>query len=181
MNATATEARFVQVPAGLLPSLVRALAQGRTGIDAVTLLRQVGYETGEAVHEGILEHVSRAHPGQDPTEMEPERFWEAASGFFEGMGWGSVRLAEPHPAVGALELDGWFEQGTDEGVPPGCHLTTGLFADLLRRLAGGDVAVMEVETGPRPRLLIGSQETLGRIYGEMVNGTPWAQAVARLG
>ena len=38
---TATDTRFVQVPAGLISSLRRALANDRQPLEAVNLLRQV--------------------------------------------------------------------------------------------------------------------------------------------
>jgi hypothetical protein len=183
MTATAIEAKFVQVPAGLLPSLRRALSQGRQPVEAVTLLRQVGYETGAAVHQAVLDRAGRAAPGVPASAMSPDAFWSAASDFFAELGWGRLSFAPLHPGVGALDLVDWIEAVPDGGaVPPGCHLSTGMFADVLGRLAGGDVAVMEVPARAGAcRLLFGSQETLGMVYQGMVQGQSADDAIARLG
>ena len=48
--------------------------------------------------------------------------------------------------VGALVASEWAESDPSEGRDaPGCHLSTGLLAELLTRAVGQPVAVMEVE------------------------------------
>lgn len=181
MNATAVDARFVQVPAELLSSVRRALARDREPLESVTLLREVGFELGEAVHGALCDAVSAAHGGADPQSLEPDAFWEAASGYFTDLGWGRVEHRRLHPGVGAVDLLGWIENGADGG-PPGCHVSTGIFTDLLGRLAGGPVVVMEVPVGEgRTRLLFGGQETIGRVYEAIAGGASHEEAVARLG
>lgn len=184
MNAIADDARFVRFPAELIASVRRILAEGREPVEAVTMLRQVGYDTGSAVHEGVRERVARNAPGVAPEAVHPDQFWTAASEFFRDLGWGSVRHVTLHPAVGALELSDWIEAAPDAGpMPAGCHLTTGIFTDLLSRVAGADVAVMEIpmEGQRSSRLLFGSHEALGTVYGHMQSGLPVEQAVERLG
>jgi hypothetical protein len=184
MNATATEAKFVQVPAGLLPALRRAVAGGREPVEAVTILRQVGYDTGEAVHAAVLDRAAQSRPGLPADALTADDFWDAASAYFRDAGWGGLAHEQLHPGVGALDLHDWVEASGDgsDGVPPGCHLSTGIFADVLGRLAGGEVAVMEVQAQPgSSRLLFGSHEVLGAVYQGMVDGLSYADAVARLG
>jgi len=177
MNATATDARFVQVPAGLISSLRRALANDRQPMEAVNLLRQVGYEVGEAVSQSLTGHLGA---NGDPGELDADAFWGGVSDYFEGLGWGRVEHRRLHPGVGALDLVDWIEAGSDGG-PAGCHVSTGFFTDLLGRVAGAGVVVMEVpaEQG-RSRLLFGSGETLGDVYQSLSTGASLEDALGRL-
>lgn len=182
MNATATSARFLQVPSGLLSS-VRAFVVGdREPVEAVTALREIGYELGEEVYAALEERMARDFAGAGWTEVDPAEFWRAASDFFAERGWGTLAFQDLHPAVGELELNGWVE-GESGGGPRGCHLSVGLFSALLERLAGGGVAVMEVpaETPDRTRLLFARGDVLGRVYETVRTGGSVDDAVAALG
>jgi hypothetical protein len=172
---TETQARFVQVPAGLISSLRRALANDRQPLEAVNLLRQVGYEVGEAVHQALAGHL-----GGDAGEQDADAFWSGVSDYFQAIGWGRVEHRRLHPGVGALDLVDWIEAGSDGG-PAGCHLSTGFFTDLLGRVAGDGVVVMEVpaEAG-RSRLLFGSGETMGAVYQSLAGGATLDEALGRL-
>jgi hypothetical protein len=180
MNATTS--RFLQVPAGLLSSVRRALVNDRPPLEAVTLMRQVGYELGEEVFDGLRERLERDSGGEDWRALAPHAFWPMAAEYFVSLGWGSVEQRDLHPAVGALELRGWIEAESDGG-PPGSHLTTGIFSGLLERLAGEQVAVMEVPSGDpgRSRLIFGRGEVLGEVYEGIRDGASVDEAVARLG
>ena len=174
-TATATEAKFVQIPAGMISSMRRALASDRDPLEAVNLLRQVGYEAGEAVHAALAGHL-----GGGAGELDAERFWRGVSDYFEEIGWGRVEHRRLHPGVGALDLVDWLEAGSDGG-PAGCHLSTGFFTDLLGRVAGAGVVVMEVPAEPgRSRLLFGSGETLGAVYQSLAGGASLDEALGRL-
>ena len=176
---TETQARFVQVPAGLISSLRRALANDRQPLEAVNLLRQVGYEVGEAVHQALSDHLAAA--GGDASEIDADAFWQGVSDYFQSVGWGRVEHRRLHPGVGALDLVDWIEAGSDGG-PAGCHLSTGFFTDLLGRVAGDGVVVMEVPAEPgRSRLLFGSGETLGAVYQSLAGGSTLDDAIAQLG
>lgn len=173
---TATDARFVQVPAELLSSVRRALAGDREPLAAVTLLRQVGYEVGAAVHDGLQGHLA----GGDALPMDPDAYWDQVSDYFHGLGWGRVEHRELHPGVGSLELVDWLEVGSDGG-PAGSHISTGIFTDLLGHVAGDGVVVMEVPgEGGRTRLLFGSGETMGAVYSSLAGGASLDDALARL-
>lgn len=175
---TATDTRFVQVPAGLISSLRRALANDRQPLEAVNLLRQVGYEVGEDVHQALSAHIAFA--GGDARELDADAFWQGVSGYFQSIGWGSVEHRQLHPGVGALDLVDWIEAGSDGG-PQGCHLSTGFFTDLLGRVAGDGVVVMEVPAEPgRSRLLFGSGETLAAVYQSLASGASLDEALGRL-
>jgi hypothetical protein len=175
-----TTARFVHVPAELFSTVRRALVRDREPMEAVTLLREVGFELGGAVDSGLRQHVAGG-TGTDPYALDPDRFWESASGYFEELGWGRLEHQRVHPGVGALDLVEWIENGADGG-PQGSHISTGIFTDLLGRIAGGAVVVMEVpmDSG-RTRLLFGAGETLGAVYQSLSGGASLDQALASLG
>ncbi len=182
MNATATSARFLQVPSALLSS-VRAFVVGdREPADAVTALREIGYELGEEVYGALEERMTRDFAGAPWSRLDPAEFWRAASGFFHDRGWGTLTFRDLHPAVGELELADWVE-GESGGGPRGCHLSVGLFSALLERLAGGGVAVMEVPGAApgRTRLLFARGDVLGSVYESLRTGASADDAVAALG
>lgn len=181
MNATAAPARFLQVPASLLASVRTAVVGDRTAMDAVTVLRQLGYELGEEVYAALQERVARDFSGEDWGRLSPSEFWRAAAGFFADRGWGSLEFSDLHPAVGSVELSGWVEAESGGG-PRGCHLTTGLFSALLERLAGSGVAVMEVPSGAadRTRLLFARGDVLGQVYEGVRTGAAVEDVVAAL-
>jgi hypothetical protein len=175
-----TTARFVHVPAELFSSVRRALVRDREPLEAVTLLREVGFELGGAVDSGLRQHVTGSS-GVDPYALDPDRFWRSASGYFEELGWGRLEHQRVHPGVGALDLVEWIENGADGG-PQGSHISTGIFTDLLGRIAGGAVVVMEVPVDAgRTRLLFGAGETLGAVYQSLSTGASLDQALASIG
>jgi hypothetical protein len=182
MNATAAPARFLQVPAGLLATVRRFVVGDREPMDAVNVLRQIGYELGDEVYGALRERLSRDYAGTEWGALDPTEFWRAAGGFFADRGWGTLSFRDLHPAVGVLELTGWVESEA-EGGPRGAHLSTGLFSALLERLAGAGVAVMEVPSGSadRTRLVFARGDVLGQVYEHVRGGASVEEAVARLG
>jgi len=178
-TAMATDAKFVQVPAELISSVRRALVRDRDPLEAVTLLRQVGYDVGDRVYQGLADRL--AQRGAGAGELDADSFWRAVSEYFQALGWGSVEHRRLHPGVGALDLVDWLEAGSDGG-PAGCHLSTGFFTDLLGRVAGEGVVVMEVPSDSGgSRLLFGSGDTLGEVYQSLAGGASLDAALARLG
>lgn len=184
MNAIIAAAPTLRLPTLFLSALRRALAGGRSPVEAATLLRQVGYESGEAFHAALEDHLAR-EGGAAPDALPAEEFWSAFGRLWEEMGWGTLRHVQLHPGVGALDASDWAEAKGEEREHPGCHFTTGVLADLLSRVAGSEVAVMEVECRAagdgRCRFLFGGVEALGEVYRGMTEGLPYAEAVERLG
>jgi hypothetical protein len=103
-----------------------------------------------------------------------------ASEFFHDAGWGSIQIGEL-ASVATIDSGDWAEG--DPSYPldfPGCYYTAGAFDDFFGRVAGEPVAVMEVECrsmgGERCRFLVGSGETLQRVYDSMSQGVPYDEA-----
>jgi predicted hydrocarbon binding protein len=185
MNSIATGAQLVRLPAGFLAAVHRVLTQGRSAVESATLLRQAGYETGEAFHAAFEEWLSSEHGGRPADSLSPEEFWGAFVSFWQSLGWGTVRHEQLHPGVGALECEDWAEAAAGETGHPSCHFTTGVLADLLSRIAGSDVAVLEVECrsagSGRCRFLYGGVQAMEGVYRGMTEGLSYADAMGRLG
>lgn len=183
--STTAAAHLVHLPAGFLAAVRRALAQGRSPVEAATLLRQAGYESGGGFFDALEHRVAWERPGATIGTLPEGEFWPEFSAFWEALGWGTVRHEQLHPGVGALDCAGWAESAGLETGQLSCHFTTGALADLLSRLAGSDVAVMEVECRAagheRCRFLFGGAAALGGVYEGMTQGLPYGDAVARLG
>lgn len=183
MNATATGAQLVRLPADFLAALRRALAAGRSPLEAATLLRQTGYETGPSLHAALKARL--AEERGEAGSLSSAEFWEAFGAFWESLGWGGVRHEPLHPGVAALDSADWAEAdaGGHTGHPS-CHFTTGVLAEVLSRIAGEDVAVLEVECRSagdgRCRFLFGGEAALGEVYGRMAAGLPYTEAVEQL-
>lgn len=183
MNATiAAPPRFLQVPSSLLGTVRQFVVGDREPMDAVNVLRQIGYELGDEVYGSLQERLARDFSGAAWGALDPAEFWRAAATFFADRGWGQLEFRDLHPAVGVLELTGWVE-GEAGGGPRGAHLSTGLFSALLERLAGGGVAVMEVPAGSadRTRLLFARGDVLGQVYEHVRTGASVEDALAQLG
>jgi hypothetical protein len=76
----------------------------------------------------------------------------------------------------------WAEaEPGSNATAPGCYYTSGLLSSILSKLAGGDVAVMEVEcrscNDARCRFLAGSPETLQSVFEAMSAGKDYRQAM----
>ncbi|HEX2093219.1 MAG TPA: 4-vinyl reductase [Longimicrobiaceae bacterium] len=186
MSTAAPTTPFVRLPGAFLPTVRRALAQGRDPMEAAVLLRQVGYDSGEGFYAALEHRIAWERPGASIGTLPDDEFWPEFAAFWDEIGWGTVRHEPLHPGVGALECTGWTEAtSARESGEQFCHLTTGVFTHLLSRLAGGDVAVMEVECeaagSDRCRFLFGSPAALGSVYEGMTQGLSPEDAVARLG
>jgi predicted hydrocarbon binding protein len=73
-----------------------------------------------------------------------------------------------------IDVQDWVECTGEREETPSCHVTTGLLAAFLGRLAEDVVAVMEVECCTngerRSRFLVGAPETLQAVFEGMSQG-----------
>lgn len=184
MNQTNARAPLLQLPAGTLIALHRVLAEDRSPADAALLLRRIGFEAGESFTSAFEAWLERQGQAGGLEEMPSEEFWRRFSDFFEELGWGRLQHEPLHPGVAALSCSDWAEAAEGDGSAGGCSLTTGILVDLLSRVAGTDLAVMEVECGSRGedrcRFLFGSEAALAGVYEEMREGRSPEQALSTL-
>lgn len=169
-------------PRGSLTALRRALLRDH-GPDAAGALQEAGYAGGATVYAAFA-HWLAERTDIDAAQLDVEAFQHRASEFFSEFGWGTLAVGAIDDAVATLDASDWWEaDGEDQLDGPGCHLTTGLFADLFGRLAGTQVAVLEVEcramgAHSHCRFLVGSPEMLEFVYEGMTEGASYRDAVA---
>ena len=153
-----------------------------TGYAAAGYFQEAGYAGGGALFEAFRAWLATRGAGS-PESLSVTAFQRYAAEFFREAGWGSLHVGTLHDAVATLDSSDWGE-ATDSATleHPGCHLSSGMFADFFGRVADAPLAVMEVEcrsTGAeRCRFLLGSTEVLQHVYEEMAQGAGYEDAVA---
>lgn len=159
----------IRIPADSIHAMRRSLASELGGEVAGRALQEAGYAAGDALFNRLTRTVD-----EDGIEATPSAsFWEQLASIFRELGWGVVRHEEMHPGVGALVASDWFEMD-DGGGGASCPFTTGVLANLLGRVAGEDVAVLQVECDAQDpgcaRFLFGSAAALDGLYAGLREG-----------
>lgn len=170
--------RDIRIPASSIIALRRALIR-ELGMDAAApALQEAGYAAGDALYDRLVRGFE-----EDVGVTSSASFWKRLSGLFRELGWGSLDQEEIHPGVGALVAREWFElEGGGTGT---CAFTTGVLANLLGRVAGDDVAVMQApceddEPGCA-RFLFGAGPVLQELYSGMREGRGLEASLTSLG
>jgi predicted hydrocarbon binding protein len=175
-----TASALVAVSRTALSSLRSSLLRD-AGPAAAGYLQEAGYAGGEAVYEAFRTWLhERGYPS--PESLGIDEFAAHASEYFRDLGWGSMRLGALRDTVATLDSTDWGEADPGGGLDqPGCHLSTGMFADFFGRIADTPLAVMEVECRSagdvRCRVLLGSAEVMERLYDSMAAGKGYEAAV----
>ncbi len=148
---------------------LRLLLENDLGDRAAGFLQEAGYAAGDNIYNSFAGWLRKEAGMDDPTELDVKFLPEMLSGFFESTGWGNVELEHVGDAAMIVSSSDWAESDPTAAVSfPSCHLSTGMLADFLTRLAGDTVAVMEVECRSRRdehcAFLIGSPPTLQTAY-----------------
>jgi len=176
---TLSAPRSIRAPAALVGSLLAAAAGDRSTTAAIEVLRQAGFDSGEAV----LAMLRDRFGGESLASLPAADFWDGFSGFCEEMGWGTLRHSGAHRGVGEFDGDDWFESDS-ETSRLGCQFTTGLLASLLQHLAGEDVAVLEASCRSRGdaqcRFVFGAPATLAVVHGGLSAGSNLDAALRHL-
>ena len=172
--------REMAVPARALVTLRRSLRSEVGPLTTVHLLHEAGYEAGLALADVFL-----ASLGDDPEEVSEETFWRHLSDFLARRGWGSVSQRTAHPAVGLLASQDWAEAGhCQDETQPCCAFSSGMFAGVLGRAAGGPIAVLELSCMARGEdacvFAYGSETAIHQIYGELLEGADLESALSQL-
>jgi predicted hydrocarbon binding protein len=171
---------MVHLPAAALTALHRVLSQDRSPAEAAAVTRQMGFETGESFYAAFRDWL-----GSEPSELEVDEFWNRFAAFFASLGWGRLHFERSHGGVAELSSDEWAEaEPGGQAHQPTCHFTTGLFADLLGRVSGDGLAVLEVECRSRGddrcRFALGGADALRQIYERIRDGDSFQDAVEGL-
>lgn len=168
------------IGSGGLRQLHHSLAQ-HTPDAAITVLQEAGYASGEGVYQALCDwlgtHAGTAHP----EELDAAHFGGALSDFFAASGWGHLSVAPVGGAALALDSPDWAEAEPGTAQMPMCFFSSGMLADLMGRVSGETVAVMEVECRSRGdsicRFLSASPATLQEVYEKMTTGMSYAEAL----
>jgi predicted hydrocarbon binding protein len=170
----------IAVPVSMFGSLRRELEKEAGTLPTVHALHHAGYQAGA---EAALD-VARAGRAEI-SSTGAEAFWSRLADFFGSRGWGSLSHSPVHDGVGVLSSPDWAEaaEGTVD-QKASCCFSTGFLSGLLSELAGGPVAVLEVECrtrgGEACRFAFGSEAAIHELYGRLLNGGDLDGALSEL-
>lgn len=161
---------------------LRSILFRDAGPAAAGALQEAGYAGGEAVYESFRQWL-RKQGKAAPEDLDVDEFQRRASAYFREAGWGSITVGSMSEALATVDSPDWGESDPGANLDqPGCHVTTGMFADFFGRLSDVPLAVLEVEcrsTGhERCRFLLGNAELLRSVYDAMEDGRSYEDAVA---
>jgi len=174
------ESGMLAITRDALAALHGALFRDLGGEAAAGYLQEAGYAGGAALFAAFNAWTAQ-HGYGTADSIAAADFPQLATQFFGDLGWGSISMTTLGEAVAALDCENWGEAEPDAAMEfPGCHLTTGMFADFFGRLAGTPMAVMEVECrsmgSPHCRFLLGNAESLHHVFEEMSRGVAYTDA-----
>lgn len=180
MAAHSEAYREIAVPVSIFASLRHSLAKEAGELPAIHALHDAGYSSGVAAAEAM-----RGAPDEDLLRLSEDDFWSRLAAFFAKRGWGTLSHAALHEAVGSLTSADWVEAaGEDGGEDASCSFSTGFLAGLLSTLAGGPVAVLEVQCRARGdetcTFAYGNATAIHEVYGQLLDGATLPQAVDAL-
>ena len=162
MSEMSSHPRDLLLPAASLHALGRAL-EAELGADpAARALQNAGHAAGDAIFAALVAQ-------DDLADLPESEFWQRLDAFFQEHGWGHLHFEAAHAGIGTLESSDWAEADPDAmQIRPSCHMTSGLIANLLGRVAGEEVGVLEVECRSRGdlrcRFLFGGAPALQRVW-----------------
>ena len=178
MDAPATTPREIAVPISIFGSLRNELEKEAGALPTIHALHNAGYETGAAAAASFA-------VGGDVTNMGQSAFWARLSEFFSRGGWGTLHQSGEHAGIAILSSPDWAEASPDASdSEASCCFSTGFLSGLLSELAGGPVAVLEVDCRARGdeqcRFAFGSEVAIHDLYGHLLDGTDLEGALAAL-
>ena len=178
-----TTNQLAALPRASLIALRTALLRD-AGPGAAAYLQEAGYAGGGALFETFRAWLAARGAGV-PEELDVATFEARATEFFREAGWGSLKVGALDDAVATLDTADWAEADPESRLDhPGCHLTTGMFADFFGRVADEPLAVLEVECRSmgdvRCRFLIGSAEVMAYVYEALGRGVGYEEALAEV-
>lgn len=179
MTARGPALREIAIPAVAFGSLRAHLEKEAGSLPTVHALHHAGYAAGAAAAPALQSGTG------DASALGEAAFWAKLVDFFTRRGWGSLRHARTHTAVGLLTSDDWAEAVPGDGGPEAsCHFSAGFLSGMLTELAGGPVAVLEVGCrscgGDTCQFVFGSEGAIHELYGRMLESDDLDGALAAL-
>ena len=139
-------------------------------------LQEIGCAAGEEVYDSFCQWLPNFAGVASADELDASTFEEVLSEFFTGIGWGGVAIERLGSNGLSIASSNWAEADPTEGSEyPSCYFSSGLFADFLTRMAGGNaISIMEVECRSRGdeqcRFFAGAPSTLDAVYNALAEG-----------
>lgn len=172
--------RDIRIPADSIHAMRRSLHSELGAEPAGRALQEAGYAAGDVLFDRLTRSMSESDIGGTASTS----FWERLSNLCRELGWGSLRHEQLHPGVGALVATEWFEVESDRGRAL-CPFTTGVLANVLGRVAGQDVAVLQVDCADGDpacaRFLFGAGGVLDSLYAGLREGRDVETSLGALG
>jgi predicted hydrocarbon binding protein len=170
--------RQVTLPSGGLAELRRAIEEAIPA-DATRALREAGRRLAVDAESALADALN----GATLENLSVNDFWVEVSGYFDAAGWGRIEYEALSDGLGAAVAHDWAESDPSEARDaPGCHISTGLLAELLTRVAGEPVAVLEANCRSRGddacRFIFGSPTNLMALHGHLSRGRTLDEALA---
>ncbi|MEE9180332.1 MAG: V4R domain-containing protein [Vicinamibacteria bacterium] len=158
----------------------RALLQdlGERGMER---LQEIGCAAGEEVYESFSRWLPEFAGVRSADELDASALEEVLSEFFTSIGWGGVAIERLGTNGLSISSSDWAEADPSEGSEyPSCYFSSGLFADFLTRMAGGNaISIMEVECRSRGddrcRFFAGAPSTLDAVYNAIAEGRDYRE------
>jgi bacteriochlorophyll 4-vinyl reductase len=148
---------------------------------AIAVLQESGYAAGEGVYAALRIWLGTHAGTEDPAELDATLFAGALADFFQSAGWGRLTISPLGGAALALDSSDWIEAEPGSAQMPMCFFTSGMLADVMGRMSGEQVAVMEVECRSKGdsicRFLSASPTTLQEVYEKMAAGMSYEEAL----
>lgn len=169
----------VRLPPGGLAELRRVIEE-TSSQGAVRTLREAGRRLAADAALAIADRSGKPLPA-----LSLDAFFTELDRYFAQSGWGGLMHEPVNEGIGAIVAKDWAESDPSESRPaPGCHIATGLLAELLSRAAGQPVAVMEVgcrsQGNAECRFLFGSPTTLLLVHKQLAQAGDLEDVLSRL-
>jgi hypothetical protein len=180
MSSSAAAPREVAVPVSVFEALRSELEKDAGTLQSVRAMHHAGYGAGLAAAAAVNREA-----GGDAFALSTAGFWGHLSAYFAKRGWGSLVHHAPHPAVAILSSKDWAEAAHDAPNPEGaCSFSAGFLSGLLSQLAGGAIAVLEVECRSRGddtcSFAFGSETAIHDLYGQLLEHVDLERALQAL-
>jgi predicted hydrocarbon binding protein len=167
---------------GALRQLHQSLL-GHAPDQAINVLQEAGYASGEGVYRALCEWLSANTGGsvERPEDLDAGALSDELSAFFRTGGWGTLTVAPVGTGALAVDSTDWVEADPGSAQMPMCFFSSAMLGDVLGRISGESVVVMEVECrskgDARCRFLTATPEVLQRVYEEMTQGRTYLEAL----
>jgi len=176
-----TSASGLTIGTGGLLQLHRSLLQYAPDT-AVAVLQESGYAAGEGIYQALCAWLPNHAGVQRPDELGAGHFGTVLSEFFQQHGWGTLAIRPVGGAALAFDSADWIEAESGSATMPMCFFSSGMLADVMGRVSGEPVAVMEVECRSKGdaqcRFLSAAPETLQQVYERMTQGVSYLDALS---